>query len=140
MDQCIVLPSGYRIGLDPILGLVPGLGDVVTSLVSCYLVYECALLGLPKRILFRMLGNIAVESLAGSFPVIGDLFDVFWKSNMRNLRLLDQHYHPALPERSARRMALWMAAFAAGLLLMMGATFYLIAKMLLFLASYLVPF
>src|SRR5579871_5811664 len=66
MDQSIVLPNGYRIGLDPLLGLVPGIGDMVGALISCYLVYEAARLGLKKRVLVRMLGNIGIDTLVGS--------------------------------------------------------------------------
>jgi hypothetical protein len=137
MDQSIVLPSGFRIGLDPILGLVPGLGEVVTSTISCYLVYQSALLGLPKRVLMRMVGNVALESLAGSVPILGDLFDAVWKSNMRNLRLLEEHYHPALAERSSRKIALWMAAIFGLLVLVMGTAFYIAAQILLAIASWI---
>jgi hypothetical protein len=140
MDQSIVLPSGFRIGLDPILGLLPGVGDAVTSLISCYLVYESARLGLPRRVLGRMLGNIALESLAGSFPVLGDIFDAFWKSNMRNLRLLEQHYHPGLPERSGRQIGLWIWGVALALLVLLGTGFYLMAKFILTIANTVLPF
>jgi hypothetical protein len=140
MDQSIVLPSGFRIGLDPILGLVPGVGEAVTTVISCYLVYQSALLGLPKRVLMRMVGNIALESLAGSVPIIGDLFDAVWKANMRNVRLLEQNYHPALPERSPRKIALLMSGVAAGLILIMGTAFYLVAKVILGAANLLFGF
>src|SRR5688572_32236896 len=85
LDQCITLPGGMRIGLDPIVGLVPAVGDLAATAMSLYLVYEAARLGLPKRILLRMLGNVALETLMGTFPVLGDLFDAVWKANMRNL-------------------------------------------------------
>lgn len=131
MDQSIVLPSGYRIGLDPLLGLVPGAGDVITALISLYLVYQSALLGLPKRVLARMLGNIALESLAGTFPVLGDIFDAVWKANMRNLRLLDQHYHAGMPERAGHQIALWMLAVTGLFVLVVGTVFYLVARLVL---------
>lgn len=139
MDQSILLPNGYRIGLDPLLGLVPGVGDVVTALISSYLVYESARLGLPKRVLFRMAANITIEALAGAFPVIGDLFDAIWKSNIRNLRLLEQHYHPAMPERPAHKIALWMLAFVGLLILVTGTLFYLVASLVINLMGALIP-
>ena len=125
MDRSIVLPTGYRIGLDPLLGLVPGVGDAIGTLISCYLVYEAARLGVTKRVLFWMLVNIAVEGLAGSIPVLGDLFDAAWKANVRNLRLLDQQYHPGMKERSAGQLVFWMMAVAGGMLLATGTAFYL---------------
>lgn len=131
MDQSILLPNGYRIGLDPLLGIVPGLGDVVGTVISSYLVYESARLGLPKTVLAKMVGNIAVEALVGAFPVLGDVFDAVWKANIRNLRLLDQHYHPATPERPARKISLWIAAVGLALVLAAGTAFFFISQFLL---------
>jgi len=140
MDQSIVLPSGFRIGLDPLLGLLPGVGDALSALISCYLVYQSALLGLKKRVLLLMIGNIALDTLVGSFPVLGDLFDAVWKANMRNLRLLDKHYSPATPERSATQLAAWMLGVAALMMLATGAVFYLIAQLLISVAGAIFPF
>ena len=120
LDQCIVLPGGFRIGIDPIIGLVPGIGDVLSTLLSLYLVYQGALLGLRKRILLRMLGNVAIEALVGTFPILGDVFDAVWKANIRNLRLIELHYAPANPGRSKSKILLWifgiLALFLAGYL------------------------
>jgi|SRR5688572_13280213 len=113
LDQCIVLPGGFRIGIDPIIGLIPGFGDVISAVLSLYLVYQGALLGLPKRILMRMLGNVAIEALVGTFPVLGDVFDAVWKANMRNLRLIELHYAPANPGRSKGRIARWILGVLA---------------------------
>jgi hypothetical protein len=140
MDQSIVLPSGYRIGLDPLIGLLPGIGDALASLVSCYLIYESARLGIRKRVLARMVGNVIIDSLVGSFPVLGDVFDAVWKSNMRNLRLLDQHYHPAVPERSAWKIAGWMIGVATLLVLATGLVFFFTVQVLLHFVGLLFPF
>lgn len=131
MDSSIVLPSGFRIGLDPLIGLLPAVGDVLSSLISCYIVYEAARLGLRKRILAGMLGNLVLDAVVGGFPVLGDVFDAVWKSNMRNLRLVEKHYHPAQPERRAGQILGWMFAFALGLVLLIGFVFYTIAQAIL---------
>ncbi len=131
MDQSIVLPSGYRIGLDPLLGVLPGLGDVVGMVISFYLVYESARLGLQKKVLAKMMGNLAVEALVGTFPVLGDIFDAVWKANIRNLRLLDQHYNPATPERPARQIVFWLAAAFLALVFAAGTAFFFVAQFLL---------
>ena len=95
LDTCITLPGGYRIGLDPILGLVPGVGDLIGAALSVYLVREASKLGISKWIVLRMLGNVGIEALIGVVPVVGDLFDAAFKANVRNLRLLELHYSPA---------------------------------------------
>ena len=122
LDQCILLPGGFRIGIDPIIGLIPGFGDVLSTALSLYLVYQGALLGLRKRILLRMLANVAIEALVGTFPVLGDLFDAVWKANMRNLRLIELHYAPGNPGRSKGRILGWIfgvfAVFLAGYLML----------------------
>jgi hypothetical protein len=130
MDNSIVLPNGYRIGLDPLLGLLPGVGDAIGAAVSSYIVYEAARLGIAKRILMRMLGNVAVEALVGVFPLIGDVFDATWKANMRNLRLLERHYHPAMPERSGRWILCWIAVLMGGILMGSLTFFYLLLRLI----------
>src|SRR5690606_6776212 len=87
------IPIGrWRIGLDPILGVIPGLGDWIGAVMSLYVVYESARLGAPARTLARMGGNILVETLVGSIPVLGDVFDAAWQANTRNLALIERHY------------------------------------------------
>ena len=104
LDQCIPLPFGWRVGIDPILGLVPWVGDLAMTLCSFFLIFESAKLGLPKRILLRMMLNVAVESLAGAVPLLGDLFDAAWKANVMNRRLAEQSWHPGLEPRSTAKV------------------------------------
>ena len=73
------------------IGLVPGLGDLTTALVSLCIVREAQQLGLPPRLLKRMLGNVAVDFLGGAIPLIGDGFDLYWKANQRNTKLLETY-------------------------------------------------
>lgn len=92
LDNAIPIPgTGYRIGLDPILGLFPGGGDTVTGAMGAYIIVEAARMGLPRKVIGQMVGNIVFDSLAGIVPVIGDLFDVGWKANVRNIALLEKH-------------------------------------------------
>lgn len=83
--------TGIRFGVDPLVGLVPGLGDVATGLVSAYIVLVARRLGLPKHVVARMAGNIVVDVVFGSIPLLGSVFDVFYKANRRNFRLLQEH-------------------------------------------------
>jgi hypothetical protein len=131
LDQCIVLPGGFRIGIDPIIGLIPGFGDVLSAVLSLYLVYQAALLGLRKRILLRMLGNVAIEGLVGTFPVLGDIFDAVWKANMRNLRLIELHYAPANQGRSKVKILGWILGVLAMFLAAYLTVVYLILRAIL---------
>lgn len=89
LDTAFVIPgTGVRFGVDAVIGLVPGLGDVVTTALALWLVYEAHRLGAPRHLLARMLGNVAIDGLLGATPVVGDVFDVLWRANRRNARLL----------------------------------------------------
>lgn len=80
-----------RFGVDPVLGLVPGAGDVVAGIISTYVIVKAHRLGVPKSLLVRMAGNVALDTLVGSIPILGTIFDVFYKASTRNLRLLATH-------------------------------------------------
>ena len=92
MDGAFRIPgSKFRFGLNSVLGLPPVAGDLLLGAVSLYIVYEGYRLGLPRVLIARMLANVAVETAAGSVPIVGDLFDVAFKANLRNLALIDAH-------------------------------------------------
>jgi hypothetical protein len=80
-----------RFGLDSVIGLAPVAGDAVTAAISLYIVVEAARLGVPRRKLGRMLTNVAIEAAVGSVPLFGDIFDTFWKANLRNVAIIDAH-------------------------------------------------
>ena len=128
LDEAILIPgTNNRIGLDPIIGLIPGGGDTVTMLMSAYIVVEAALLGIPATTLLQMVGNIVVDAVVGTVPVVGDLFDVVSKANMRNLKLLDAHL--AEPEFRAKSDKL-LVIFIVMLLAIVIGTFGLLAALL----------
>ncbi len=104
LDNAIEIPIiRYRVGLDPLIGLLPIGGDLVSFLMSIYLVLEAARLGTPNSVLTRMTLNIALETLAGSVPALGDLVDVAWKANAQNLQLLESHLNA--PDRGPIRVS-----------------------------------
>src|SRR5947209_6366346 len=78
-----------------LIGLTPGAGDALLALISLYIVAEAARLGVPRAKLMRMLVNVGVEAALGAVPLLGDLFDVIWKANLRNLAILDEHFGTA---------------------------------------------
>lgn len=83
--------TGFRFGLDGVIGLIPGLGDVSTGLVSAYLVWRAREFGLPGHVLARMAGNVFVDVVVGSVPVVGSIIDFGFKANTRNMRLMRRH-------------------------------------------------
>ncbi len=92
LDKAIQIPgTKWRIGLDPILGLIPGGGDTIAGVLSAYIVWESARMGVNRQVIGQMVANILLDSLAGSVPVVGDVFDVTWKANVRNIELLEHH-------------------------------------------------
>lgn len=92
LDNAIPIPgTPYSIGLDPLLGLIPAGGDIAGAVLSAYIVISSAQLGLPRESLVRMVLNILLEVFVGTVPVLGDLFDVAWKANVKNMELLDIH-------------------------------------------------
>jgi hypothetical protein len=93
IDGAFRLPgSRFRFGLNSVIGLAPAAGDALLTAISLYIVYEARQLGLPKLKLARMLKNVAIEAAAGAVPVLGDLFDVAFKANLRNLAILEEHF------------------------------------------------
>ena len=99
LERSFRIPGvNYPIGLDTIVGLVPVIGDFVTAAMGAYIVWEAKNLGLPKWKLWRMGGNIAFDSVLGAVPLVGDAFDLVYRSNTRNLRIIKKHldkHHPA---------------------------------------------
>jgi hypothetical protein len=95
LDSAFRVPgTGLTFGLDPILGLIPGIGDLTTPLFAGILLLQALRLRLPKIVQLRMLMNAVIDFGIGLVPVVGDLFDFGWKANVRNLALLERHAHP----------------------------------------------
>lgn len=92
LDSAFVVPgTNYRVGLDPILGLIPGLGDLVSPLFAIGIIWQAHDLGIPRVVQLRMLFNVGIDALIGAVPFIGDLFDFVWKANVKNLALLERY-------------------------------------------------
>jgi hypothetical protein len=91
LDTAVRLPGGIRVGADAIIGLAPGVGDALSTAMAAYIVYEAKRLGLPKHKILRMVANVAIDSLVGAVPLLGDIFDVAFKANIRNLKIIEEH-------------------------------------------------
>ncbi|PSP50342.1 DUF4112 domain-containing protein [Halobacteriales archaeon QH_7_69_31] len=99
LDDSIRVPgTDLRIGIDPILGILPGAGDAMAAAMSVYIVLESARLGVPFLTLLRMMANVTLDFAIGSVPVIGPLFDAAWKANQKNVELAVEHLGGESPE------------------------------------------
>ena len=88
LDTAFTLPGGFRIGIDPIIGLIPAIGDFIASSLSIWFLYDAARLGIPKRVLTLMVLNVMLEAAVGTIPVLGNVADAIWKANARNMALV----------------------------------------------------
>jgi hypothetical protein len=111
LDEAFRVPgTSIRVGWDPIIGLVPWAGDLLTALLSCAIVLHAHQMRLPRIVQLRMLLNVAIDLLVGAIPLVGDAADVFWKSNSMNMALLDRHASRPRPASAGDRL------FVAGIL------------------------
>jgi hypothetical protein len=119
LDNAITVPgTRFRFGLDAVIGLVPGVGDAIGAVFSSFIVYQAARLGASGPTLARMVGNVALDTIVGQIPLLGDLFDAGWKANSRNLALLESHLErPAATTRTSRWVLLLVIV---GLLLLLA--------------------
>jgi hypothetical protein len=108
LDSAIPLPGGARIGVESVVGLIPGVGDVFGALASCYIIAEGIRLGAPASVVIRMVWNVLLESTIGVVPVIGDLFDLAFKSNLRNIALLNELEKRSAPVHKPSRVLSWL--------------------------------
>jgi hypothetical protein len=116
LDSAIAIPgTKQRLGLDPILGLIPGGGDTLSAAFSGYIIIEAALMGLPREALLRMVLNLLTDTVVGAVPLLGDIFDVFSKANLRNMQIVESHVKA--PQPSAKADRLFIFFLIAGLII-----------------------
>jgi len=118
MDDMFQVPVlGFRFGLDPLVGLIPGLGDTITTVVSFYILVAAVRYRVPKITLLRMGVNIGIDYLIGLLPVVGDVADAWWKSNRMNLNLLRKRATVSAAEARSGRVSDWL--FVGGIFLVL---------------------
>jgi hypothetical protein len=123
LDNAVQIPgTSWKIGLDPIIGLIPGVGDMVGAVLSGYIVLEAVRAEVPTFTLARMLVNVGIDTLLGAVPALGDVFDAAWKSNTMNVALLERHLVAAGSAPPKRRNVIGVMALAlTALVLIVGA-------------------
>jgi hypothetical protein len=132
LDTAFPIPgTRFRIGLDGLLGLIPGFGDPLGAILSSYIIFAAARLGASQLTLLRMLGNVAIDGLVGAVPILGDVFDIAWKANVRNLALLHAQRTELGQRPRSQRQVLWLIAGALLLLFLgLGAVSFFVLRLL----------
>ena len=132
LDTAIRIPgTNIRLGLDAVLGLIPGAGDAVGALLSSYIILAAARQGAPRAVLLRMIGNVAIDSVIGAVPVLGDIFDIAFKSNARNAALLERvAVQPEAVAKSSRRVGILLVVGLLVVLFALATIGFLVARLL----------
>ncbi|MGD9645914.1 MAG: DUF4112 domain-containing protein [Pirellulales bacterium] len=118
LDTAFELPIvGWRIGIDPLIGLIPGFGDAITTVISLYIVVSALKLGAPRVVVARMLVNVVVDALLGAVPIVGDVLDVWYKANARNLALFERSLIGGESGRRGTHWSDWLIVAAAVLVI-----------------------
>ncbi len=99
LDKKFTLPGGISVGVDGLVGLIPGVGDMASGALSLWLFLKARRLGVSKLTQGKMLANVALDTMVGSIPIVGDIFDLVYKANMRNLRLVEKALEKRLDKR-----------------------------------------
>lgn len=121
LDAAVRIPgTEFRVGLDALIGLVPGIGDMAGAALSGWIVLAAVRAGAPAAVLALMVLNIAIDTVLGAVPVVGDLFDAGWRSNTRNVALLERHLAAPGATRAASRTAVLLVAVALAALVVVG--------------------
>ena len=117
LDSAVGIPgTKFRFGLDPIIGLVPGLGDLAGAVLSGYIVLVGIQLGASRSVVLRMLANVAIDTFVGSVPLVGDMFDAAWKSNNRNVALIERYLAAPGATRTSSRLLIGLVVLVLLLL------------------------
>lgn len=132
MDSQFKGPFGTSFGLDGVLGLIPFVGDFVTTLVSLYIIYQAAMLGCAPSTLLRMGLNLLIDSVLDAIPLLGNIFDFMWKANNKNVLILEEHIVNARSVTIKSRLTLGLVAFTLITVLIssIAFTFYFIKMVL----------
>jgi hypothetical protein len=122
LDNSIPIPgTGWKIGFDPIVGLIPGIGDLIGALLSGYIILEAARAEVPTLTLTRMILNVGIDTLLGAVPAVGDVFDAAWKSNTRNVALLEGHLARGEMRQAKRNLSGSLLLAGVALIVIIGA-------------------
>jgi hypothetical protein len=129
LDSSFRIPgTSFQMGLDSLIGLIPGIGDTTGGIVSTYIIWQAARMGVPKVVLMRMGINVVFDAILGTIPVVGDIFDIAFKANRKNVQLLSNYYQS--PRAAVERDTVSVALIAVSILAVIGLVIWLTVKLL----------
>jgi hypothetical protein len=124
LDASFTIPgTTVKCGLDPLLGLIPGIGDIISNAIGSSLLFLATKAGVPRIVILRMSLNIAINMIVGAIPVFGDLFSIWFKSNLHNAQLLHRHCQTRVPPVTTLIDWLYVSVLVIGIILLLGLTF-----------------
>ena len=122
LDASLTIPgTSIKFGLDPLIGLIPGIGDIISNAIGSSLLFLATKAGVPRVVILRMSLNIAINMIVGAIPIIGDLFSIWFKSNLQNAQLLYRHCQRTAPTPNLSDW-LYVVSIVLGMLLLLGIT------------------
>ncbi|MGJ0427859.1 DUF4112 domain-containing protein [Methylobacter sp.] len=129
LDNSFRIPgTSFQMGLDSLIGLIPGIGDTTGGILSTYIIWQAARMGVPRVVLMRMGVNVILDALLGAIPFFGDIFDIAFKANRKNIQLLSNYYQS--PQAAVQRDTVSIALIAASLIAVVGLVAWLTIKLL----------
>lgn len=134
MDNSFRIPgTQMRFGVDGIIGLIPGIGDAIGAFISSHIMSQAAQMGVPKSILLKMAFNVALDALLGIIPVLGDVSDLIWKANQKNVKLLSDYVEQPQKTVTYSNFFVGMVGFlVVGLVVLIGVFGFLLMRWLWF--------
>lgn len=131
LDSKFHLPFGWKIGWDGILGLIPGIGDLTTNLISFYILYQAAVIGCPLSVVLRMFLNVLIDNVLDTIPLLGNIFDFMWKANNKNLAIIESYLQqPHKTVRSSQAVVFATLVLLALLLVGLAVLTFMAARWL----------
>ena len=136
LDEAFTIPgTRFHIGLDALLGLIPGIGDVIGGVLSTWIIAGALRHRVPARVIFRMIWNVVVDLLLGAVPVAGDAFDFLYEETVKNMRLLEKHRDRSRPPRSTAGIAVAITAIVLFVIFMASLIFACVVALVLWAAG-----
>lgn len=127
LDNSFRIPgTSVQMGLDSLIGLIPGIGDTTGGILSTYIIWQAARMGVPRIVLMRMGVNVILDAMLGAIPIFGDIFDITFKANQKNVQLLSNYFQS--PQAAVQRDTVSISLIAASIIVVVGLVVWLMIK------------
>jgi uncharacterized protein DUF4112 len=129
LDNSFRIPgTSFQMGLDSLIGLIPGIGDTTGGILSTYIIWQAARMGVPRIVLMRMGVNVIFDTILGVIPIFGDIFDIAFKANQKNVQLLNNYFQS--PQATVQRDTVSISLIAVFIIVVLGLAVWLTIRLL----------